>query len=165
MNEKIELIYGEVIEKLKKGHRPQIKLDSEFLSILKNSWITSLENQSLEHLKKILCILDNAQTSTAEFDQLFLRTLKEVKDHDLIVYCLSASQKHLIAESFKSGKMISFEFFDILKTLMVHSQPEVKEWSLRTVETLGPLSLRLKEDVLKAKPGLDKLFNKHKKSK
>lgn len=168
MNEKIELIYVEVIEKLKKGHRPQIKLDTETIEEIAISWSKALESFSesfpKDHLKKIFCILDNSQNSTDKFDELFLKTLNEIKDHDLIVYCLSASQKHMITESFKSGKMISFEYFNILKKLINHSQPEVKEWSLRTIETLGPLSLRLKDDVLKAKPGLDKLFNKHKKA-
>ena len=37
----------------------------------------------------------------------------------------------------------------------------MKEWSLSTIETMGPLSLRFKKEVLAAKPGLLKLLNQH----
>ena len=117
-----------------------------------------------EALKKILCILDNSQNTTSELNELFFKTLKEIKDHELIVYALAASQKHVIADGLKTGKMISIEYFEILKNLLLEKNPEVKEWTLRTIESMGPLSLRLKNEVLAAKPGLLKIFNQHQKA-
>lgn len=169
MNENYQRIYLDTIEKLKNGQRPQIKLTPELLAELKQEWARALANGTdkvlqNETLKKILCILDNSQTTTSELNELFFKTLKEIKDHEMIVYALSASQKHVIADGLKNGTMISMEYFEILKNLLLSKNPEVKEWTLRTIETMGPLSLRLKKEVLAAKPGLMKIFNQHQKA-
>lgn len=164
MNENFDRIYKEAIEKLKKGQRPQIKLTPELLSEIRQEWEKALAEKSTEAIRKALCILDNSQNTTSELNELFFKTLTEIKDHELIVYCLSASQKHVIADGLKTGTMISFEYFEILKKLLLDKNPEVKEWTLRTIETMGPLSLRLKKEVLAAKPGLLKMFNQHQKA-
>ena len=164
MNENYLLIYQDTILKLKNAQRPQIKLTPELLEELKLVWENALapaidKAHQNETIKKILCILDNSQNTTSDFNELFIRTLKEIKEHELIIYTLSASQKHVIADGLKNGKMISMEFFDILKELLLNKNPEIKEWTLRTIETMGPLSLRLKKEVLASKPGLMKIFN------
>lgn len=164
MNQNYVRIYQEIIEKLKNDQRPKIVLTAELLAELASEWENALNINNHESIKKILCILDNTQTTTSELNELFFRTLKEIKDHELLVYSLSASQKHVIADSFKTGKMISSEYFDILKNLLLDKNPEVKEWALRTIENLGPLSMRFQKEVLAAKPGLIKLFNQHQKA-
>ena len=122
---------------------------------------TSDQNKTL---KKILCILDNSQNTTSELNDLFIKTLKEIKDQEILIYTLSASQKHVIADGLKNGKMISIDFFEVLKNLLLSKNPEIKEWTLRTIETMGPLSLRFKKEVLAAKPGFLKVFNQHQKN-
>lgn len=169
MNENYQRIYQDTIEKLKNGQRPQIKLTPELLLELKLEWEKALANGTdkvlqNETIKKILCILDNSQSTTSELNELFIKTLKEIKDHELIIYTLSASQKHVIADGLKNGKMISIEYFDILKNLLLSKNPEIKEWTLRTIETMGPLSLRFKKEVLAARPGMMKIFNQHQKA-
>lgn len=165
MSQKYQELYRETIEKLRQGHRPQIKLTPELLAEIKADWEAALASGAQnETIKKILCILDNSQNTTAELNDLFIKTLKEIKDNELVVYALSASQKHVVAESLKTGTMISFEYFEALKNLIQDKNPEVKEWALRTIETLGPLSLRLKNEVLAARPGIMKLFNQHTKA-
>ncbi len=169
MNENYQRIYQDTIEKLKNGQRPQVKLTPELLAELKQEWEKALASGTdkvlqNETIKKVLCILDNSQTTTSELNELFIKTLKEIKDHELIIYTLAASQKHVIADGLKNGKMISIEYFDILKSLLLSKNPEIKEWTLRTIETMGPLSLRFKQEVLAAKPGLLKIFNQHQKA-
>jgi len=172
MNDKINDLYQEAILKLKSGMRPQIKLNQELIELIKKDWGNILSENHGDHthflkLKQIFCILDNSQNSSSEFNSEFILSLKKLlewKNHELIVYCLSASQKHLIAESFKSGQMIAIEYFDILKVLLKSGDSEVKEWTLRTIESLGPLSLRLKKEIIAAKPGLMKHFNQHQKA-
>lgn len=168
----LDNIYSETLEKLKSGGRPQIKLHAELIGLIKDQWpqtINSLDFKSQEEikLKQILCILDHCQNSTSELNDHFINSLKilhKINHHELIVYCLGASQKHVIAESFKSGKMISQDYFDLLKTFLKEGHPEVKEWTLRTIETLGPLSLRFQKEVLEAKPLFYQLLNRHQKA-
>ncbi|MBC7428388.1 MAG: hypothetical protein H7336_07235 [Bacteriovorax sp.] len=164
MNQNYLRIYQEIIEKLKNDQRPKIVLTTELMAELRAEWESALSATNLDSIKKILCILDNTQTTTSELNELFFKTLKQIKDQEILVYTLAASQKHVIADSFKTGHMISYEYFEILKNLLLDKNPEVKEWALRTIENLGPLSMRFQKEVLAAKPGLIKLFNQHQKA-
>lgn len=162
----IDELYTDTILKLKNNVRPHIKLTPELIQDIKNHWQNALllSTPDVSTLKKILCILDNTQNMTAEFNELFINTLTKIKNQELIIYTLAASQKHVISESLRSGNMISQQYFEQLKSLLQTKNPEVLEWTLRTIESMGPLSMRLKQEVRKAKPGFMKLFSQHQKS-
>lgn len=164
MNEQFDKIYEECITKLKNGQRPQIKLTEEMVLLISSLWPKDLKNDSKVLLRKILCILDNSQTSTNAFDQLLLKTLEREIDDETMIYMLSVIQKQSITQSFKSGHIIDYKFFETFKNLLKTNNPELKEWTLRTIESLGPLSLRLKKEVLAARPGLLKQLNHHQKN-
>ncbi len=155
--------YIQIIEKLKKDQRPLVKLTPELLKELKAEWKDSLcqSIQDRPKLIKILCILDNTQNYSAEFNDLFMETFQLITDHELIIYVLAASQKHIINQSFRTGDMVPFFYFDYLKKLLKNKNPEVLEWTLRTIESLGPLSMRLKNEVRGVRPSFLKLFNTH----
>ncbi|MBC7539792.1 MAG: hypothetical protein H7281_13305 [Bacteriovorax sp.] len=156
-------LYTQTIEKLKKNERPQIMLTPELLSELKSEWQKIISEGSLDEsaLKKILCILDNTQNMTSDLNELFIKTFEKVQSPDLLIYTLAASQKHVISESLRTGNMISSAYFDKLKELLKNKNPEVVEWTLRTIETMGPLSLRFVKEVRAIKPGISKFLNQH----
>ena len=162
----VQELYEETIAKLKRDERPQIKLTLELIEELKREWQKALTAVTVDEgmIKKILCILDNTQNTTREFNEYFFTTLAKIKDEDLLIYTLAASQKHVVAEALKTGVMIPGVYFDELKKLLKSKNPEILEWTLRTIETMGPLSLRFKKEVLEAKPGFVKFFNQHQKS-
>jgi hypothetical protein len=161
-------IYADIIEKLRNEQRPRVMLTPDLLAEIKLAWsealTANLTEKHNEKLKQIFCVLDNAATSTNEFNDLFIKSLNELQNSELLIYCLAASRKHIIEHSFKSGNMISYEYFEALKKLLESKNPELKEWTLRTIETLGPMSLRLKQEVIKAKPTFLALLNKHQKA-
>jgi len=162
-------LYRDTIEKLKRGERPLIKLDQELIQHLREVWSQSIqETVDEDSLKKILCILDNTQNMSREFNEHFFVTLEILRVHtrydDLLIYTLAASQKHVIGEALKSGVMIPGVYFDHLKKNLETKNPEVLEWTLRTIESLGPMSLRLQKEVRTLKPSLLKLFNEHQKA-
>jgi hypothetical protein len=158
--------YIQIIEKLKKDERPLIKLSPEFITELKTEWekILELEDIPASNLVKILCILDNTQNFSFAFNECFLQTFQKISDPELLIYTLAASQKHIINESLRTGVMIPPFYFEQLKKLLNHKNPEVVEWTLRNIESMGPLSLRLKEDVRKINLSFFKLFNTHQKA-
>lgn len=161
----LETLYIETIEKLRNDIRPRVMLTPEIKAEIKSVWEEALKKSGQEErLKQVFCLLDNAAMSTGEFNELFFRTLKEIKNPDLLIYALAASRKHVVENALKTGEMISFEYFEGLKILLTHKNPEIKEWTLRTIETLGPMSLRLKQEVLRARPSLLSLLNKHQKA-
>ena len=94
-------------------------------------------------------------------------SFKIIQKPELIIYLLSVSRKHLIEKKFLEGNPIPKNFIKSLENLLEHYEninPEVIEWTLRTIEQLGNQSLKLRETVLKIKPSWGSLFNQHKKS-
>jgi hypothetical protein len=163
---KVESLYQDVITKLKNNQRPLVVLTPEILEELQKKWQEALDKTNVDEqtITKILCILDNSQTLSSDFNHLFLATLERVKNHQITIYVLGASQKHVIGHALKTGNMIPFEYFEKIKVLLKNEHPEVIEWTLRTIECMGPLSLRLKEEVRASKPHFLKLFNQHQKA-
>ncbi len=159
-------LYQETILKLKRHERPLIKLSVELVIELKAAWTEAIAGSSIDEkkLEQILCILDNTQNMSAEFNELFFETIAKLKEGDLLIYTLAASQKHVVNEALKSGVMIPAAYFDLLKNLLKSKNPEVLEWTLRTIESMGPLSMRLKKEVQSLKPNLLNFFNRHQKS-
>lgn len=159
-------LYTQTIEKLKRNERPLIRLTPELITELKSAWHKAIEGDLIDEaaLTKILCILDNTQNYTSELNEYFFGTFKKIKNHELIIYVLAASQKHVVNESLRTGVMIPAVYFDHLRELLKNKNPEVLEWTLRTIESMGPLSMRLKQEVREVKPSFLKLFNTHQKS-
>lgn len=176
----LQTIYLNIIDKLKEGKRPIVSLDDTLVAEIKHIWQESLEVLNYgtakaeaialaeEQLRKIFCILGHTHTSSKEFNELIILTLKNISQSEILVYALGVSHKQMIAESFKSGVILPQEFFSVLKNILAHPSPEVKEWGLRTVDALGPLGTRLKDDVLKMKTtpffNFKQFFNPHIKS-
>lgn len=159
-------LYTEIILKLKRHERPLIKLTPELAALLKSEWHKALDNAKIDEsaLKKILCILDNTQNMTSDFNELFIKTFEKIRDHDLLIYALAASQKHVIGESLRTGNMVSVAYLEKLKDLLKNKNPEVVEWTLRTIEAMGPLSLRFVKEVRELNFGIFKFLNQHQKS-
>ncbi len=158
-------LYLDIMAKLKAHQRPLLKLTPELIEELSIDWQKALnEPIDKQGLLEILCILDNTQNTSNAFNELFIITFEKCTHSDQLIHALAASQKHLVAQSLKSGVMLPQAYFDCLKNLLKNKNPEVIEWTLRTIEAMGPLSLRLKLEVRAAKPGLTKFFNPHQKS-
>lgn len=159
-------LYAQIILKLKNDERPLIKLTPELVSELKAVWSASLSSDKIDEsaLTKIFCILDNTQNYTSELNDLFHESFLKIKNHELLIYTLAAAQKHLVNESLRTGNMVPSFFFEHLKILLKNKNPEVLEWTLRTIESMGPLSMRFRKEIREVKPSFMKLFNTHQKS-
>lgn len=162
----LENLFQEVIQKLKKDERPRVMLTPEIIKKIKAEWVEILNESKIDksRLHQILCILDNTHNLSTEFQELIIKTLAKVKDSETTIYTLAAAKKHIIEENLKNGVMIPQELMNQLKELLKSSNPEVLEWSLRTIDSLGPLGLRLQEEIKKNRPGIGAFFNKHKKN-
>lgn len=158
----IEDTYQETLEKLKKEIRPIIQLSAEEIEICLETWNSLLEQEAPEKdFFPLLCILDHAKRGSLKFSQPIKATLENRTEKELLLHTLSASHKVIIEECQRQGDRIPGDFILALKTTLDHSSPEVVEWTLRTIEALGHQSILLKEEVIKRRPGLSSLFNKH----
>ena len=175
-NLELEQLFQDIISKLKKDERPKIFLTPEIIQKILIEWqdilrselsagTKTIENKiDKNRLHQILCILDNTHNLTLEFQSVILETLKKAKDAETIIYTLAAAKKHIVEENLKNGQLVPAEFMEQLKLFLKSPNAEVQEWALRTVDDLGPLGLRLREEIHKHRPGFGAFFNKHKKN-
>jgi hypothetical protein len=161
----VEETYEHIMAKLREDKRPLLRLNKEEIQDLFNYWMVVLkepEDVRKQNLHKILCILDHSQGVSDPLLPLFVMTLKLVEDPQIRIFTLSASTKHIIEAWFRKGDPLPPTFIEIIKELIeTNKDPEVLEWLLRTVETCGGQSFKFKDVILKNRPGLLSLLNKH----
>lgn len=163
-NDQLERHYLEVIEKLKKDQRPLIVIDQDLQEELKRRWGEGLERRDLISIQKVLCLLDNTQTYSDQFQELFTRTLNEIEDKETLIYLLGAAAKHMITSSQRKGERISYDWTMALERRLNADDFELLEWVLRTIDQYGAQSIRFKEAILKRRPGWFTVINPHKKN-
>lgn len=170
MTRKINEIYDQTIQALMNNSRALPKYSEEVIRQLKEEFDAQdfskmSTEEAQEFLKKIFCILTNTQTTTSEFQDMLLKSYEKVKmlknNSDLIIMMLAAVSKQFIDHSSKSGRPIPIEIFNLLKNNLLNKNPEVLEWTLRAIDSLGPQGLRLEKEVKSLRPSLLKIFNKH----
>lgn len=161
----LQNLYSETLTKLKKGERPLYNLDEEAINFCVKYWSELNEkNAPQSDYLPLLCILDHAKKGSLNFVEPITWVLKNRDEADLLVYTLSAAHKVILEECERLGERTPFAFIDSLKGVLGHKNPEVLEWTLRTIEALGHQSIILKEDVIRARPGMLAFLNEHKKN-
>ncbi|WP_127717390.1 hypothetical protein [Halobacteriovorax sp. HLS] len=156
--------FEKIILKLKNEQRPLIKYSPEEFAKINDHWTSLLEKRSYSELYKVFCILDNTQNYSDLFSENIYKTFLEVNEPQTIIYNLSAASKHIISYNHKLGQRVPFDLITKLKELLTHKDPEVLEWTLRTIEQLGSQAIFLKDDIINARPGMLAIFDKHKKA-
>lgn len=155
----INLKYQEIIEQLKQGHRYLKPLDKNDVQILNDALNSEIDS---EQIKKIFCILDNTQTNAIELKDSIIKMLENSNINDEIkIYALEASRKHIIDSYFKRGKRLPGEYIMCLQKLLESKNPELQEWTLRTIDECGSQSIIFRETVKKIRPRFFKIYNKH----
>lgn len=164
MDLEVDKTFKNIVDELKRGNRPRLKLTPQQISLYTDYWrdaLTREEAQKKELLTPLLGILDHAINSDQELSQLFVQSLKDINDPELLVYLLSGASKHIIEERHKRGERVDHDFLSALEHTLTNKHPEVLEWTLRCIEQLGSQSIFFKKQVIANKPGFFKRFNKH----
>lgn len=162
----IENTYNDVLVSLKKEKRPLLKQnDDDFKELflaLGNS-LNSIEmHESKEMIKKVLCILDHTTNHSPIFEGILCKILKS-KDvpTDLKVYTLSTTQKFIIQRRNFMGEPLPSFYIDTLSDLLDVKDPELYEWTLRTIDEMGVQGKKLVHKILKTRPRFLQMLKKH----
>lgn len=157
--------YESIINDLKEGKRVHLNLDKDAISTLQEAWQSCLQEmttEALQHLEKIICIVDHCHQFDPKWTELIIKNLQIFKEkneyNEMIVLTLGTAHTHVILSHQRLGERIPMKFIKELEGLLETQNPDVLEWTLRTVEALGRQSLFLKERVLASKPGFLKRF-------
>lgn len=161
----IEEKYSDTLTKLKKEIRPFVQLTEDQINLCLEYWESLLDQKSdVSEFLPLLCILEHSKTGSFKFKTPVIKTLKTRSESKLLLHTLSTSQKVIIEESQRKGERIPGDYILSLKYPLAHSDPEVIEWTLRTIEACSSQSILLKDDVLELKRKAFNIFNKHKKA-
>lgn len=173
----IEEIYQQVLNKMKSGLRPQLKLGAEEFKQLLESLTVHLEelssssHRSIGEIKKILCILSSTQNLSPLFDDSlvkllnFFRLTGQQEHKEMIIFTFACVHQHTIARRQRNGEKIPFPLIQEIRNYLNDSklEAEVLEWTMRTIHEIGGQAIILKADMIKAKPSLLSSLNPHKK--
>ncbi|MFG1505864.1 hypothetical protein [Halobacteriovorax sp. ZH5_bin.2] len=153
-----------VIADLQAGKRPNCTYTKEDFSLFKARFEELNREENWEALIPLLCLLDNTITLDHIIYPEIMNCLALCHDPEVLTLCLGVARKQIIDEFHKRGERLPFEFLETLEKLVGHQNPEVFEWALRLIESLGSQSIYFKKAVLEAKPGFFARFNQHKKA-
>lgn len=155
----LEEIYTKILSEIEQGHRGLVRLTSIELDFLNTELERSLDNS--EKLKKVLCIVEHSATLYGPFEKNIIKVLTSPLPETHLIFALNCSRKHIIEARFSRGQRLEYEFLETLRALLYHSNPEIVEWTLRTIEGAGNQGVYFLKEFDKIKPPLWKWFNSH----
>lgn len=147
--------YSSIMKSLEQGHRGLVRFSSE-----ETDELTGLL-ASKTNLEKVLFLIQHSAMPNQGFEEGILAVLKSDAPDRLIIFSLNAARKHILQARFNKGHRLDFEFLEALKKLLFHKNPEVVEWTLRTIEECGNQGVYFLQDFDKIKPAPWKWFNAH----
>jgi hypothetical protein len=152
--------HQEIIEALERGDRYQKPLLPDESELVKNK-LQQAKNLVPEELDQVLCIAVNTATFIPNIQSELNTILREIKNNSTLVYALNCSRKQIIAAQFRQGRRLSAEFLESLMGLLDHKDPEIVEWTLRTIEECGSQAIYFRAKLKIIRPSIFKLFNRH----
>jgi hypothetical protein len=147
--------YQSIMKAIEEGHRGLTRFTKDETEELERFLLEKKE------LEKTLCLIEHSMMPHQGFEKGIISVLNsETPDH-LIVFALNAARKHVLQARFNKGNRLEFDFLETLKRLLHHKNPEVVEWTLRTIEECGNQGVYFLREFDKIKPGPWKWFNAH----
>mgnify|MGYP003574968824 CR=1 FL=1 len=155
---KIDELYKKILKGIEAGGRGLLRYSPEELEEISLALEKSTDPKELE---KLLCLVEHSASLYAPFEKSLLKILQlDLPDH-LKIFALNCARKHIMQARAQKGHRLDFEFLEILKKLLYSKNPEVVEWTLRTIEECGNQGVYFLKEFDKIKPAPWKWFNAH----
>lgn len=157
----LEARYNEIMTNLREGNRGLVRFSADETDELLRLLREFREKKNSAELEKVLCLIEHSSMPQQAFEPELLAALNsDLPDH-LIVFSLNASRKHILQARFNKGHRLEYGFLESLKKLLHHKNPEIVEWTLRTIEECGNQGVYFLREFDKIKPAPWKWFNAH----
>lgn len=147
--------YSDIMKSIEQGHRGLVRFNAEETEELTRLLIAKSE------LDKVLFLIQHSAMPNQEFETGILAVLNSDFPDHLIIFSLNAARKHILQARFNKGHRLEYEFLETLKRLLHHKNPEIVEWTLRTIEECGNQGVYFLREFDKIKPAPWKWFNAH----
>ncbi len=153
--------YQTIMKNIELGHRALTRFSSFETEELEKLLKSAVLEKKAEELHKILCLIEHSSMPHQGFENDLISILNSDFPDRLIIFALNAARKHILQARFNKGKRLEFDLLEALKLLLHHQNPEVVEWTLRTIEECGNQGVYFLPEFDKIKPGPWKWFNAH----
>ncbi len=157
-------IHSDLLQRLSQGKRSHLELSQEVLSDIEHRWRQALDQKQPQELDALMCVLEHARHPHKQFEELFFSTLENEVPPKQIIFTLAASWKHLLERWARAGDRVPPRYLEVLRQLLKHKDFEVREWTLRTLDQVGPQGRLLMADIRAANTSWSKFFNPHAKA-
>ncbi len=153
--------YETIMKGLAQGHRGLVRFNSDETRDLEELLKTKLAEKNHPDLEKVLCLIEHSSLPHQGFEKDLLSALNSDLPDPLIIFALNAARKHILQARFNKGNRLEYEFLETLKKLLHRKNPEVVEWTLRTIEECGNQGVYFLQEFDKIRPAPWKWFNAH----
>lgn len=150
--------YQLIMKGIEQGHRGLTRFSPPEIEELEAALRVAKKPEDLE---KVLCLIDHSSMPHQGFEKDIVSILNSEIPDRLVVFALNASRKHILQARFNKGNRLEYEFLETLKHLLHHKNPEVVEWTLRTIEECGNQGVYFLQEFDKIRPAPWKWFNAH----
>ncbi len=153
--------YRKIMDGVSRGGRGLTRFNSAEMTELISLLGAARESKNEAELEKILCLVEHASMPEQGFEKELISVLNSDFSDHLIIFALNAGRKHILQARFNKGNRLEFDFLETLKKLLHSGNPEVVEWTLRTIEECGNQGVYFLREFDKIKPAPWKWFNAH----
>jgi hypothetical protein len=157
----LEEKYRKIMDGITLGHRGLTRFNPDETQELMTLLKSTRESKNSTGLEKVLCLIEHSSMPEQGFEKELISVLNSDFPDHLIIFALNASRKHILQARFNKGNRLEFDFLETLKRLIHHRNPEVVEWTLRTIEECGNQGVYFLSEFDKIKPAPWKWFNAH----
>jgi hypothetical protein len=157
----IESLYQKILTNIDLGSRALIRFSQDEVEEISVQFHKELNQKNPEGIEKVLCLMDHSAADYSAWEPLIIKALNAELSPRLIVFALNCARKHILQARFKRGHRLDFDFLETLRKLLFSTDPEVVEWTLRTIEECGNQGVFFLKDFDKIKPPPWKWFNAH----
>ncbi len=153
--------YRKIMDGISAGGRGLTRFTSQEIQELISLLGSAREAGNASQLEKVLCLVEHASMPEQGFEKELISVLNSDFSDHLIIFALNAGRKHILQARFNKGNRLEFDFLETLKQLLHHRNPEVVEWTLRTIEECGNQGVYFLREFDKIRPAPWKWFNAH----
>lgn len=152
----IQKTYEEILLSIQQGGRGLKRYSSQELEEL-----NELLKRPGYEIDKVLCLVEHSANLYPDFEPQLLKLLSTELPGSSTIFALNCARKHIIQSRFQRGVRLTYEFLELLKKLLHSKNPEIVEWTLRTIEECGAQGVYFRQEFDKIKPPPWKWFNAH----
>lgn len=157
----IDETYQKILKEINQGHRGLVRFSEDDLEEFNHLLPILTREKNWEKLEALFCIIEHSSSHYLKFEKNLLEVLHSPIPDALLVFGLNCARKHIVEARFQRGQRLDYEFLELLKKLLFHSNPEVVEWTLRLIESCGNQGIYFLREFDKIKPPPWKWFNPH----